>query len=508
MPIYSNPQGLYDFQAGLTAYCILRQGNLAVVDAGLGKTHIALATASFLFEDDKIDHALFVVEGNKLDEWVEDFENFTQLTVNVFWGPKRTLNLDSNVTLTTYQTMRDSLVDVDPADDRKLTLTSLAGEMAGKNILAVFDEAAILGGSRSSRVFRAYEMALDAWRDSGADVRVLGLTATPMSSSPENYYNLARIIAPELAMSVTDFNAWYVAEFNQWHKPKRFKNLEHLEQTLSPMMLRKRKTDPDVIDQFPKQVEKFVTVHLHPAHQKAYEHFDDWIKQLPEEEQLPAFAALNAFVCHPRTVLMTEWETAREWAEEYGISKVEKLKSAKAESVIGWVESIVNQADGSGVLVFCKSVNALKCLAEDIGKRFPFVEFHGGQSDTANKEAKAAFRAGQAKVMLASSKAERGINLPEATYIVNFDAPLTHASYIQRLNRGSRIGSNTDGTLVVKTFIAKNTIEKATINLWQNRNQWSDTMQDTDVDPDSAFVSAAMRKVMISLAHKEEHSDS
>lgn len=496
--LYSNPQGLYPFQAGLSAYCILRKGNLAVVDAGLGKTHIAQATAGYLLGEGEIDHAIFVVEGNKIDEWVEDFEEFTEMTVNVFWGPKRTLDLDSMVTLTTYQTFRDTLM----SDDK---LTPEATAFAGKNLLVVFDEASILGGSRTSGVFKAYDGALTLWRAAGGDVRVLGLTATPMSSSPENYYNLARIIAPELAMPVKDFHSWYVSQFNKWHKPWRFKNLEHLEQTLAPMMLRKRKTDPDVVDQFPKLVEKFVSISLHPAHLKAYKHLDEWLTGLPEEEQAPGFNALNAFSCHPRSILSTDsdWTRREEWLEQYGVEKVERLKSAKAEAVLGWIKTILSQADGSGVLVFSRYVETLRCLAEDIGNDFAFVEFHGGRTDGQNREAKEDFRSGKAQVMLASSKAERGINLPEAHFIINFDTPITQSSYVQRYNRGSRIGSNVDGTLMVKTFTSKDTIEVATLRLWMTRNSWSDTMQDTDVDPDSEFISAKMRRAMIRIAQKE-----
>lgn len=500
--LYSNPRGLYEFQAGLSAYCILRHGNLAVVDAGLGKTHIAQATTGFLLGEGQIDHAIYVVERNKIEEWEEDFKTFTEMSVNVFHGPKRTLDVDSMVTLTTYHTFRDTLM-VDG------NLTPEADRFSGRNIMIVFDEAAILGSSRSSDVFRAYERAINLWRKSGANVWVLGLTATPMSTSPENYYNLARIIAPELAMTVKDFGDWYVSVWSKWHKPWRFKNLDHLEERLAPMMLRKRKTDPDVVDQFPKLVEKFVSISLTPSHMKAYKYLDGWIKGLPEEDQPPGFNALNAFACHPRSILSLEskWTRREEWLAEVGVNTIEKMKSAKAEAVIGWIKEILSQDDNSGVLVFCRYVEVLKCLAEDIGSDFPFVEFHGGRSDAENRDAKAAFRDGRAQVMLASSKAERGINLPEAHYIINLDVPLTHSSYVQRYNRGSRIGSNVDGTLMVKTFISRGTIETATLKIWENRNEWSDRMQDTDVDPESEFVSAAMRKAMIKLAQKEGTND-
>jgi superfamily II DNA or RNA helicase len=504
MTLYSNPQGLYEFQARLTAYSVLRPGNLLVADPGLGKTHIGLATAAILMEDGAVDHAIFIVEGNKVDEWIDDFEDFTEFEVNKFHGPKRALDLDKRITLSTYHTFRDALVTVDKADSRKLGPGPAMETFSGRRVLVVCDEAAILGTSRTSRVYQAFEKAFREWRKAG-EVRILAMTATPMQSSPENFFNLGRIIQPDLMMTVQEFNDWYVTDWNDWGKPKRFKNLEHLEQTMAPIMLRKRKTDPDVIEQFPETVEKFVSVRLDKATMRAYNHLDSWIKGLPENEQLPGFNVLNAFVQHPHTVFTSGWEPLSEWVVEFGEEKLRKLPATKAERIIGWATEVHESEDSAGGhIIFSRSNNALVHLAEEIDGAFPFVEFHGRRTDAQNRAAKAAFRAGEASIMLASGKAERGINLPEAHYITMFDAPVSHASYMQRLSRGSRIGSNVGGTLTVKTFIGRDTIERATVNLWNRRNEWSDTMQDAHVDPeDDEFISAATRRALINQAHKE-----
>lgn len=503
MPIYSNPRGLYEFQSKLTAYSIYRPSNLLIADAGLGKSHIGLATAAVMIEDGTIDHSIFVVEGNKVDEWMEDFAEFTEFSLTKFHGPKRSLDLDKNVTLTTYHTFRDSLVEVDPADDRKLSDGEAIRALQGKRLLVVLDEAAVLAASRTSRLYRAYERALREWRRD-AEVRVLAMTATPMSTSPENYFNLGRLLRPDLLMTVAEFNAWYVVEFNDWGKAKKFKNIDHLEQVMAPIILRKRKTDPDVIDQFPKVTERFSPVHLSKPHLAAYRDLDDYIKGLPDDEQLPGFNALNAFVQHPGTVLTSGWQALPEWLERYGVEKIEKLKSSKVEAIIDWAKEV--RGSTGGHIIFSRSNNALVWLAKDMRTAgLDFVEFHGRRTDAQNRAAKAEFREGGATIMLASGKAERGINLPEAHYISMFDAPATHSSYLQRLSRGSRIGSNVGGTLTVKTFITQGTIEQATVNLWQRRNQWSDQIQDADINPeDDKFVTAIMRRAMIRSSQKEE----
>lgn len=499
---YTNARGLYPFQARLSAAAILKRDALAVVDAGLGKTHLALATAGWLLDEGQIDHALFICERNKLDEWADDFGHFTSVTPNVFHGPRREMT-DDPVLLSTYATFRDWLVEKNKADRRAVYPGEGIEFYRGKRVMFVFDEVALLGGSRTSQTFQAFKLAVDEWDD----VRSLGLTATPMTRCPENFYNLSLIISPGLLGTLKSFRDRYVVKLNRWEQPSQFAHLEELEQRLAPIMLRKRKTDEDVKHQFPAVSEKFVSVKLHQRHAEAYRSFDRFIShEVPESDQLPGFRALNAFVCHPRAVLNSGWKWALEWAESYGFDRLEKMPSYKSESVIGYVQSVIDQEGQPGVIVFAHSVTALRCLAHDIESlrgqdRFEFVQFHGGQTEAANRAAKEAFREGRTQVMLASSKAERGVNLPEAHYIVNYDAPSSHASYVQRLNRGSRIGSNVGGTLTVKTFVAPDTIEAATIRLWQRRNEWSDQLQDHGADEtDPFFMSARMRAKLIHQA--------
>jgi SNF2 family DNA or RNA helicase len=381
-------------------------------------------------------------------------------------------------------------------------------------VLITYDEMALLGTSRTSLQYRSNNQVLEAWREA-AEVRVLGLTATPMSTSPECFFNLGNLIDPEfmgmpestLEQRYKRFCDEYVTGYNRWDRPCRFKNLEGLERKLSRFMLRKRKTDPDVIDQFPKMVEKAVYLSLSPAHIAAYDSLDAFLEEQPERKVLPGFQALNAFVCHPRTVLGSGWEVAQEWLELYGRDKIAKLPAKKARAIIGYIAPIA-RAGQSGVIVFSNSVTALQCLAEDIdglseAEGFSYVQFHGGQTDKQNRDAKEDFKAGAVKVMLASSKAERGINLPEAEYIVNYGIPTTHSSYLQRAGRGSRIGSNVDGTLMIKTFITRGTIERATVNLWQSRNEWSDRLQDPMAELDPNFVSAFARRCMLMVARQQ-----
>ena len=499
--LYTNPRGLYGFQAELVARSYYRRGNLAVVDTGLGKSHIAMALAALMMKDGMVDKVILVAEGNKLDEWRDDLAAFTTMSLNVFHGPKRRID-DADVLLSTYSTLRDAMATAHPSDNRLMSAGALTQHFTGKRLLVIYDEMALLGTSRTSKTFRAHRLALEAWRATGADVRVLGLTATPMSTTPECYYNLGLLLAPESTGTFVQWCNDFVVGYDRWQKPNQFMHLDVFERRLSTFMLRKRKTDADVKDQFPRLVEKAVYLTMPKAHRDAYDNLEAFLETVPDKKMLPAFRAINAFAAHPRSILSANWDVAQEWLDRYGRDKVSKIPAVKAQAIIGQLRSIDAQDDG-GVIVFSHSVNALMALADDL-RSLPatevvnFVEFHGRQSDAKNAAAKASFKDGIVRVMLASSKAERGINLPEAHYIINLDVPTTHSSYIQRYNRGSRIGSNVDGSLLVKTYITRGTIERATVNLWLKRNEWSDQLQDPRAGED--FTSALQRRMMVRMA--------
>lgn len=505
--LYASPRGLYPFQAEFVAHGYLRQANLVVADTGLGKTHIGLATAAMLFEDEKIDLVIFVVEGNKLSEWKDDIETFTRLTVGVYHGSGRKKMLAGplpQVILTTYHTAK-----MDLGDDGALTTRLVA---AAPRALVVYDEMALLGTSRTSKVYKAHHGIVSLLRRKFG-VRVMGLTATPMTSSPENYYNIARILDPAVAGTVDSFYRDHVAGYDKWGNPNRWKNLtpEDMRDTvtvplatkMAPLILRKRKTDPDVIDKFPKLVEKFVPVELDTDHLDAYHDLDEAIEVIPEGKRRFAFQALIAFSCHPRSLLHSDSEYIQEWVSEYGPNKLLRMTSAKSEALVGYLREILSQEGRDGIIVFSYHTSVLHCLSEDLSKaKIDHVRYDGSLSQTQRDAAKAQFKSGQARVLLASSAAERGVNLPEAAYIVNYDVPILHSSYLQRLSRGSRIDAKEGGILVVKTLIGKGTIEQAAVRLWNRRNDWSDKVQDFDADEDE-FTSASERLALIRRAARE-----
>ena len=158
------------------------------------------------------------------------------------------------------------------------------------------------------------------------------------------------------------------------------------------------------------------------------------------------------------------------------------------------------------MIIFCDATSVLIELAADIEKKIrqPVGHYHGRVSEDQRERSKGQFKSGELSVLLCSSAGERGINLPEASYVINYDVPMSHSSYIQRVNRASRIGTNTDGILVATTYVANGTVENGALNVWNRRNSDSDRLIDRDalISDDLSFMSAANRKEIYRIARK------
>jgi SNF2 family DNA or RNA helicase len=513
-PLYHSPRGLYDFQVRGVAYCYERLDNLAAWDTGIGKTHLAMATAAMLFEDERLDHALVICEKNKVDEWLADFRRFTDLDAALYYGtPKKREKIRKSlpqVLISTYETARNDaghLVKVEGRKTKKLVPHVLTEVLAGKRVMVVYDEMTKLG-NRGSNNHKAHDLLVQTLRSGGVDARVLGLTATPIERNPENFYNLGRILAPWLMPTVAGFERDYIKTKDIFGTPVAFKNLSRDDcdpgvtpfvDVMRPVLLRKRKTDPDVIDQFPKTVEEITYVRLGDRHQEFYETVKDVFADADEMTQKVLFTTMRQIAAHPLALLRSQGQISRAIVEQVGEEGLRALGSAKTDRLVEYLVPLV-KGQGAQVVVFTFfGPSVIPLLQEALeAEGISCALNHGQMRDADRKRDKEAFKAGRKSVFLTSDAGARGINLPEALYVLEFEMALTHANRTQRLNRIHRIDS-THPSVTFQTFIALDTVEEGIARGVLRRNEWSDALLDDD-DPGEDFVSAADRKRLLSIA--------
>lgn len=474
---------VYEFQADGVARAYLRPNNLAIWSTGLGKSHLAMALAALLFEDDLIDHVALACETNKLKEWLSDFGYFTLLGARLYHGsPDRRRAMAAmapQVIISTYETFRNDLAKKRPGASRALDDGFLISALRGKRVLFVYDEVTKFK-NRTSGTYRHHEHALRQLRKVAGSVRTLGLTATPIEKSPENVFNIGRLISPGFC-TVEQFGQDHVLGLDEYGNPIGYINISDeacepgvvsLYGKLKHCLLVKDKFDPDVRAEFPSQVEEFDFVPIEGIMRDFYDTIIDLSeKWSPVQAQMVARQAL----LHPMSLTRSQGSLAKHVVDQVGVEGLRALPTPKVDRMLSHLEPIV-KGEGRQAVVFSffgqSVLPFLRDALEADGYRVAYNT--GGMSRSARDEAMATFRAGDADIFLSSDAGSRGINLPEATFVLNFELPFLASTYQQRIDRVHRIDSDAEMVLA-RSMIAEGTIEEAIAETVLERNQWFDT---------------------------------
>jgi SNF2 family DNA or RNA helicase len=513
--LYHSPLGLFPFQEEGVAksYLLLQNhGVIAVWDTGTGKTHLSMALSALLYEMGEIDYVLVSCERNKLKDWVDDFSKYTNLSVRLYHGPKRKTLLTAmpQILVSTYETVK-----ADCKAEVKGKRTGLGGPLTealrDKRVLLVYDEITKLR-TRSSANYHAHEFLINAIRKNGT-AKVVGLTGTPVEKDIEDYFNILRLVAPETVGTVGWFETEYIKSRDMFNRPSFYRErLPEFASRVSPAIIRKRKTDPDVIAQFPRQVEEVTHVTLSETQQKFYKTIKNIYeppegeedRRSPEEVAIDdrrLFSVLRLIAAYPEALSRAQGLLARQITQHMGIEALRATGSSKTDEFLARMKSLANQNDQIVAFTFFGQA-VLPLLARDLRKTgISVVEHHGGQSVGEQSEAQRIFKAGQSQIFLSSDAGARGLNFGNASYVDNYEAPALHSIYIQRINRIHRIDS-VHPSVTCHTYIADNTIEVGLANSASTRNEYQDIMIDSDTESDENFISAALRREILGLGKK------
>jgi ERCC4-related helicase/ERCC4-type nuclease len=130
--------------------------------------------------------------------------------------------------------------------------------------------------------------------------------------------------------------------------------------------------------------------------------------------------------------------------------------------------------DGERVIVFTESRDTAETLTEFLGTHFDTRRFVGqgdrdgseGMTQTQQQETLDAFRAGEFEVLVSTSVAEEGLDVPEVDLVLFYE-PVPTA--IRSIQRKGRTGRQTEGRVVV--FLAEDTRDEAFFWIAQRREE-------------------------------------
>jgi superfamily II DNA/RNA helicase len=103
---------------------------------------------------------------------------------------------------------------------------------------------------------------------------------------------------------------------------------------------------------------------------------------------------------------------------------------------------LIRSADSfKNAIVFCNRKREVAQLHRSLLQhKFNAVALHGDLDQSARTAALDAFRNGEAKLLIASDVAARGLDIPAVSHIFNFDVPHHPDDYVHRIGRTGRAG--------------------------------------------------------------------
>ena len=509
MTLAFTPPRVIPFQLDGTALAHLKARALVVWDTGLGKSALAMGASVLALEDDT-DLVIIVCEPNKLKEWLDDVAKFTTgLTAAIYHGPpkqRQRIREGSipglQVLITTYETLRND--GASKVGVRKQADGPLLEWLTGKRAMVIYDEIAVLG-RRGSQKYRAHQHVLLQLTKTTAQPRVLGLTATPIDTDYDNLFSVLRLIAPQQMPLVREYEKQVVAYRDRtryWKPVHRPEGAEWFRKICAPLILRKRKTDADVREQFPPFSEKFVLCQMHADQRELYQRLEDlaWddkgnYRRVPGLGQL-----LRQFICDPLALRYSGSELGKMIWEELQV-ELEKCTSAKAEELLRQLDSIVGNGHKAIVFTFYGQ-SVLRALQDRLAS-FQVHPYHGEMTPAQKDASKRAFLdTPGGRILLSSDAGARGINAPCA-YIIEYEPARTPSLRTQRAGRGHRIDSDTDVPVTLMTFVTEDSLEDANaIPALLERNEMQDlVLGDTEAE---GYTTADDRREMFARARKRK----
>lgn len=485
--LYLDPGHLKPYQVHDVDYLRALGSGMLAWDTGMGKSRGLLAMACSLLDDHPDAVIVLVCEQNKIgdDEWGGDLAKLTSLSWARYYGTGRHKILAGplpQVLLTTYETAR---ADTGSEQDGDGPLTAA---LAGRKVLIAYDEMPKLADVASG-LYQGHQHLV-----SRTGALVVGLSATGYTRDWDSVYNMFSLICPQVLPDRAAFERLCVLWRNVRGRAT-FNNeavLEHLLTPIAPYLIRRRKTDPEVADMFPRMREVTVHTTMTPWQAQLYAAVAAFDSSRPGVGDV-----LRMVASYPEALLGAEGRTARKVVKTVGAEHLASIRPGKLNPLIRLVRAAVSEGHKTVIFSFF-GPTILPLLARDLEPAGVPILLHYGQLSAADRRrALERFRTHDGPAILLSSDAgSRGINLPQACRLIEYEGARTHMVGAQRRNRIHRLDSP-HAEVVCATLLADGTIEGQIAHKMLKRNADTDLLNG-DLFA-RGFVTAGQRRQQMGL---------
>lgn len=450
----------------------LELGGCLADDMGLGKTIQVLGVLNMTRQHGEEGTDLLIVPASLVDNWRLEIERFAPGLKVLIAHPSR---------LPSPQLQKLSKRQVDPHD---AVITTYGTAMRAGWMkeypwrYVILDEAQAIKNPAAKQT-RAVKAMPSKWR--------LALTGTPVENRLGDLWSIFDFLNPGLLGSAKAFGGLCksMAKSEQGYAPLR--------RLVQPYILRRLKTDKNVIADLPDKTE--VTAHCLLTKRQAalYQRSVDAMKEAIEDSDgIERRGVVLAF-------LMRFKQICNHPSQWLGDNAYEPADSGKFSRLRELCESIAARQDK--VLVFTQFREITEPLAGFLAEVFgqSGLVLHGGTAVKKRQRMVESFQSDdRVPFMVLSLKAGgTGLNLTAASHVIHFDRWWNPAVENQATDRAFRIGQKKN--VLVHKFVCRGTVEERIDDLISSKQKLSDEILSQGAESSLTEMSNEELMSMVSL---------
>jgi superfamily II DNA or RNA helicase len=421
---------LYPYQREGMLHLAFNERALLADEMGLGKTIQAIAACALLHRLGKATRALVIAPASLKTEWEEQIQRFTNLPYQLIYGLRRKrLQLYASApffTVVNYEQMLADALDVN------------------KHLqpdIIILDEAQRIK-NWSTKTAQAVKRLQSRY--------AFVLTGTPIENRIDDIHSLMSFLDPSVLGPLFRFNREFY-DLDERGRPIGYRNLEQLHERIKPYLLRRRKAEVET--ELPDRTDQKYFVPLSPAQADSYGAHEAQVARLvaiakrrpltkQESEKLQRELAMMRMICDTNYILDPEDRICPKLAE---------------------LEKILDECRNNGdvkVIIFSEWARMLE-LVKDLCEKLQIgYALHTGSIPQRRRRAEIqAFKSDpNCRVFLSTDSGSTGLNLQNASVVVNCDLPWNPARLEQRIARAWRKHQMKPVTVI--NLVSENTIEQ------------------------------------------------
>src|SRR6266550_3344411 len=485
---------LFPYQREGMLHLAFTERGLLADEMGLGKTIQAIAACALLHRLGQAQRVLVVTPASLKTEWEEQIQRFTDLPLQLVFGsrherlkvydragssPQDEAHSDSRIT---HHASRDPSEALRPAATQGL-VTSAATVMTPFFTVVNYEQMLADALEVNARLQPDIVVLDEAQRIKNWSTKTTQaikrlrsryafiLTGTPIENRIDELHSLMDFLDPSVLGPLFRFNREFY-DLDDRGRPVGYRNLDRLHERIAPYMLRRRKAEVET--ELPDRTDRNHFVPLSPQQQSEYDGHEGTVARLAfsakrrpltqqEQDKLMRHLAMMRMVCDTNYILDPGDRVCPK------LTELEKLLEECREN-------------DAKVIIFSEWERMLELVRELCERMDLGFAWHTGTVPQRRRRAEInAFKNDPTcRVFLSTDSGSTGLNLQNASVVINCDLPWNPAKLEQRIARAWRKHQTRPVTVI--NLVSENTIEHRMLGTLANKQALADGVLDSKGD--------------------------